>query len=85
MSSDDLYKKLIKGDRRALAKAITLIESNRPSDADLANTIVNSAVKNSGKSIRIGITGRPGAGKSTFIETYGLKLINKGIHSEDLY
>ena len=78
MSSDELYKKLIKGDRRALAKAITLIESNRPSDADLANTIVNSAVKNSGKSIRIGITGRPGAGKSTFIETYGLKLINKG-------
>lgn len=78
MTNEDLYKRLIGGDRRALAKAITLVESNRSCDTSKARELINEAIKDSGNSLRIGITGRPGAGKSTFIETYGLRLIESG-------
>ena len=54
------------------------MESNRSSDIPKAKELINKAVKDSGNSLRIGITGRPGAGKSTFIETYGLRLIESG-------
>ena len=78
MTNEDIYQELVNGDREALAKAITLVESNRSSDIPKAKELINHAIKDSGNSLRIGITGRPGAGKNTFIETYGLRLIESG-------
>ena len=66
------------GNRKALAQAITLIESTRKDDRKLAEYLIKNLIPFSGKSIRIGITGVPGAGKSTFIENFGLKLIASG-------
>lgn len=74
----DLQKRLVAGDRSALSQAITLIESTRPQDHTLADDIVQKCLEHSGKSIRIGITGVPGVGKSTFIERFGLEWIEKG-------
>lgn len=70
--------KLIKGERRSLAKAITLIESSRPEDNIEAQKLLEKVLPHSGKSLRLGITGVPGVGKSTFIESFGLFLINRG-------
>lgn len=70
--------KLVKGDRRTLAKAITLIESQRPEDSRKAKILLDQITPFSGRSLRLGITGMPGAGKSTFIENFGLYLAEKG-------
>ena len=72
------FKKFISGDRRSLAKAITLIESSRPEDNTQAQHFLEKILPHTGKSLRVGITGVPGVGKSTFIESFGLFLINKG-------
>ncbi|WP_424946363.1 methylmalonyl Co-A mutase-associated GTPase MeaB [Candidatus Spongiihabitans sp.] len=64
-------KALRSGDRRALAQAITLLESTRAEDCTAAEKLLRSVMPHTGKSIRIGITGAPGVGKSTFIETFG--------------
>lgn len=69
---------LFQGDRRALAKAITLIESKLDRHRVEAQKVLEHALPRSGNSIRIGITGVPGVGKSTFIETFGLHLIAQG-------
>ena len=69
--------KIKSGSRKYLAKSITLIESNKIKDQKLAEELV-SQIKKSHKTIRIGISGVPGVGKSTFIESFGLSLINKG-------
>ena len=66
------------GNRRALAKAITLVESKRDDHREQAQALLNQLLPNTGKSIRIGITGIPGVGKSTFIEAFGLHLISQG-------
>ena len=66
------------GDRRALAKAITLIESQRDDDREASQALLNDLLPHTGNSIRIGITGVPGVGKSTFIETFGLHLVASG-------
>lgn len=66
------------GNRTDLARAITLVESRRPQDSLAAGHIVEGCLPHAGRSIRIGITGVPGAGKSTFIERLGLLLIEKG-------
>lgn len=60
-----------------ISKAITLVESTNIKHQDKAQEIVNSILKYSGKSIRIGITGVPGVGKSTFIESFGLEIVNQ--------
>ena len=78
MEINELFKKLHNGDRRSLAKAITLVESTRQEDTEKAKKLISLAIKHSGNSLRLGVTGRPGAGKSTFIETIGLKLIDQG-------
>ena len=69
---------LLGGNRRALAKAITLVESKLDSHREQAQGILEQVLPHSGSSIRIGITGVPGVGKSTFIEAFGLHLIGQG-------
>jgi LAO/AO transport system kinase len=75
---NDLAKAVMSGDRRALARAITLIESTRPDHAAAAAALLNKLLPAGGKSIRIGISGAPGVGKSTFIEAFGLHVIAGG-------
>lgn len=69
---------LVKGDRRALAKAITLIESSRGDHRAQAQELLGQLLPQTGNSIRIGISGVPGVGKSTFIERFGLLLLSLG-------
>ncbi|HSQ84869.1 MAG TPA: methylmalonyl Co-A mutase-associated GTPase MeaB [Desulfobacterales bacterium] len=69
---------VLNGDRRLIAKAITLIESSLAAHQRLAQTIIDLLLPYSGKAIRLGITGVPGVGKSTFIESLGTMLVNKG-------
>jgi LAO/AO transport system kinase len=76
--SDTLLKPLLAGDRRALARAITLIESTRGDHRERADALLAEVLPHAGKSVRLGITGVPGVGKSTFIERFGLSLIEKG-------
>lgn len=66
------------GDRRLLSRAITLVESNRPEHERLAHQILDRCLGNGRDSIRIGVTGAPGAGKSTFIEALGLEILREG-------
>ena len=66
------------GDRTLLSRAITLIESTLPQDQQQAAELVNRCLPFSGNALRIGITGTPGAGKSTFIESFGLMLMEQG-------
>jgi LAO/AO transport system kinase len=73
-----LVEKILQGDRIALSKAITLIESTRPEHQELAEQVIDACIPYSGKSIRIGITGTPGVGKSTFIEALGSLLTSNG-------
>ena len=74
----ELESNLRAGDRRALARAITLVESTRPEDRDRAGVLIQRVLPASGASVRIGISGAPGVGKSTFIEAFGLHLIARG-------
>jgi len=67
-----------RGERRALAKAITLLESTRAEHRQRADALLNELLPATGKAIRLGISGVPGVGKSTFIEVLGLALIGKG-------
>ncbi len=69
---------ILKGDRVLLSRAITLIESAREEHFSLAQKIIEACIPHSGKSLRIGITGVPGVGKSTFIEVLGKHLIEHG-------
>jgi LAO/AO transport system kinase len=68
------------GDRRALAKAITLIESTRVDHQDAAQRLLEQLLPDTGRGARIGVSGVPGVGKSTFIEAFGLYLIDQGKH-----
>lgn len=69
---------VLSGNRRALAKAITLVESARVEDREASQVLLNQLLPHTGKSLRIGITGVPGVGKSTFIEAFGQHLISQG-------
>lgn len=69
---------VLAGDRAQLARSITLIESNAPHHLPLAQELLQYLLPHTGKSIRIGITGVPGAGKSTFIDTFGSYLTEQG-------
>jgi LAO/AO transport system kinase len=76
--ADSLARRLLSGDRRALAKAITLIESTRAGDRAAADALLATILPETGKAIRIGLSGTPGAGKSTFIEAFGTYLTAAG-------
>ncbi len=69
---------VLNGDRRLIAKTITLIESSLSAHQRLAQTIIDLLLPYAGKAIRLGITGVPGVGKSTFIESLGTMLVKKG-------
>ena len=77
MSNIDLDQ-LRQGNRRALAKAITLVESKLDKHREQAQQILENVLPDTGNSIRIGISGIPGVGKSTFIEAFGLALLELG-------
>jgi len=75
----DEYKKgILEGDRIVLAKAITLTESTLVADQQLAEALLDAVMTKTTSSLRVGITGAPGVGKSTFIEVFGKRLIESG-------
>jgi len=78
LSPEETTHRIINGDRNALSRAITKLESSKPNDQNFAEETVKLCLPYSGKSKRIGITGVPGVGKSTFIDTFGEKLIELG-------
>ncbi len=71
LSPQEFVEGILEGNRMILSRAVTLIESTRPEHRELAQEIISQCLPHAGKSIRIGITGVPGAGKSTFIEALG--------------
>lgn len=77
-SVDELVKDILKGNMTALSRAITLVESTNVDHHQKANDIIQQCLAYSNNSIRIGITGVPGVGKSTFIEAFGTYLTSKG-------
>lgn len=77
-SAKELTQGILKGDKTALGRAITLVESTNREHLQKANEIIENCLSQKSDSIRIGITGVPGAGKSTFIETFGKMLTAMG-------
>jgi len=77
-NAQSYIKGVLNRDRRMLAKTITLIESTLPADQKVARQILDALLPQTGKALRLGITGLPGAGKSTFIESFGTMLTGKG-------
>lgn len=82
MAQDELVDRLQSGirngDRASLARGVTLVESRNPADVGAAEALLRALLPHAGKSLRIGITGAPGVGKSTLIETLGLRLCEAG-------
>jgi len=73
-----LAERVVEGDRRALAQAITLVESSRSDHREDADALLADVLPHTGTSVRVGISGSPGAGKSTFIEALGLHVVERG-------
>jgi LAO/AO transport system kinase len=78
MAEGSLAEDLLAGRRRALARAITLIESTRPDHRAQAEDLLRAILPRTGRSIRVGVSGIPGVGKSTFIEAFGMHAIGRG-------
>lgn len=78
LPTQDYIDGILKGDRLILSRAITLVESTNLDHQKIANEIIEACLPHSGNSIRIGITGVPGVGKSTFIEAIGLHVVEQG-------
>jgi GTPase len=74
----ELLDEVRQGDRRALARAITLVESTRSDHRDEATALLDELMPYTGGANRVGISGAPGAGKSTFIEALGMRLVQQG-------
>lgn len=79
MDIDDLATRILAGERRALARAITLVESGRADHRTDALTLFDTLKGHEREALRIGLSGTPGVGKSTFIETFGLMLTGQGL------
>lgn len=77
MDIEKAAENIIAGQRRALARAITLVESTRADHRQQAQQLLNRLIPHAGNAIRIGISGTPGVGKSTFIEAFGMYLTNQ--------
>jgi LAO/AO transport system kinase len=78
LTMDQYEAGVLAGDRTILARAITLVESNLPEHQELASELLRRVQPKAGRSIRVGITGVPGAGKSTLIESLGMQLCREG-------
>ena len=78
MEVEDYVKGILAHDRVILSQAITLVESTNPEHFDKAQAVIEQCLPHSGNSIRVGITGVPGVGKSTFIESFGTYLTGLG-------
>ncbi|MCG8524993.1 MAG: methylmalonyl Co-A mutase-associated GTPase MeaB [Opitutales bacterium] len=78
LTVDDYVDGVLEGNRTILARAITLIESQSPSHLETGLEVLQQLLPHSGKSKRVGITGVPGAGKSTFVESLGFQLCEEG-------
>lgn len=78
MEIQDYIDGVLAKNRRIIARTITLIESSLPAHQEMAKAIVDSLLPHAGLAVRIGITGVPGVGKSTYIESFGLHLVNQG-------
>lgn len=74
----DLARRLIAGERRALARGITLVESLRDDDQVHARALLDLLLPHTGHAVRVGISGTPGVGKSTFVEALGWRLVEQG-------
>lgn len=74
----ELVAGLRAGDRRALARAITLAESTRTDHRDIADAVLDAVLSDTGGAVRVGVSGPPGVGKSTFIEAFGLHIVGAG-------
>ena len=72
-----LRDRIIAGERAAIAKAITLVESSREEDIIQSHELISELIRSPGQAIRIGFSGPPGVGKSTFIESFGSYIVNK--------
>ncbi|MBP6039279.1 MAG: methylmalonyl Co-A mutase-associated GTPase MeaB [Flavobacterium sp.] len=77
-TANDLISGILKGDKTALSRAITLVESTNPEHLAKANEVIKGCLPHANNSVRIGITGVPGVGKSTFIEAFGKYLTSIG-------
>lgn len=77
-STDELVEGILAGNKTALSRAITLVESTNPEHLEKANDVIARCLPHANKSVRIGITGVPGVGKSTFIEAFGKHLTTLG-------
>ncbi len=77
--SSDLAARILDTDRRALARAITLVESTRPDHREQATALLTELAGHGRQALRIGLSGTPGVGKSTFIESFGTLLADKGL------
>lgn len=77
-SAEELVRGILAGNITSLSRAITLVESTNPNHLAKANTVINECLPHANKSVRIGITGVPGVGKSTFIEAFGKYLTGLG-------
>ena len=80
LTANEYVDGILRGDMRLLSQAVTLIESNLPSDQVIAQQVIERCLPYAGNAIRLGITGVPGAGKSTFIEALGTLLCQQGKH-----
>lgn len=78
LKANEYIDGVLGGDTTILSRAITLIESNLDVDKELSKEVIQKILPSTGKSIRIGITGIPGVGKSTFIESFGKNIVSKG-------
>jgi LAO/AO transport system kinase len=78
ISVNDITERLFQGQKVALSQSITLIESEQQKHQDIVDQLITKCLPRSGNSVRIGITGVPGVGKSTFIEAFGKHLISLG-------
>ena len=78
LTPDQYQQGILSGNRLVLSRAITLAESTLPADQELARQVLEAVLPHTGKSVRVGITGVPGVGKSTFIEAFGQHFTTQG-------
>lgn len=77
-TADEYVEGILKGNITMLSQAVTLVESSRPEHQKIAQEVIEKCLPHAGKSIRVGITGVPGAGKSTSIDAFGMYMIRQG-------